>query len=226
MSAEGDVQSGINGLRLALANKRNELKRIQNQIQEFQDTLNKLVEPKLERVTKDHQTKSGKNAEYDSLVKSKENYRSQIMKEHSATLSKLKATEERIENRRNDIQTKKIATIQGPRFWFEKSRRDCELTLKLNQVSGDTDAGEKMKDDFEAKEAKVEELKKKLQEAKEKSIAIRNRNDTSEAPMKEKPTKNLENEISRAQVISLDLDEREERLTMRERLAKKNNNKE
>ena len=90
MAEKGDVQSGINELHLALANKRNELKRIQNQIQEFQDNLNKLVEPKLERVTTDHQTKSGKVAEYESLVKSKENYRSQIMSEHSETLSKLK----------------------------------------------------------------------------------------------------------------------------------------
>lgn len=92
MAEKGDVQSGINELHLALANKRNELKRIQNQIQEFQDNLNKLVEPKLERVTTDHQTKSGKVAEYESLVKSKENYRSQIMSEHSAMLSKLKVS--------------------------------------------------------------------------------------------------------------------------------------
>ena len=92
MAEKGDVQSGINELHLALANKRNELKRIQNQIQEYQDNLNKLVEPKLERVTIDHQSKSGKVAEYESLVKSKENYRSQIMSEHSETLSKLKVS--------------------------------------------------------------------------------------------------------------------------------------
>ena len=151
-----------------------------------------------------------------------------MLKMSPKKLTYLQATEERIENRRIDIQTKKLAKIQGPRFWFEKSRKDLEFAFKLNEITneGDTDAGEKMKDDFEAKEAKIEELKKKLMAAKEDSMAIQNRNDTSEAPMKEKPSKDLENEISKAQVTSLDLDEREERLTMRERMAKKTNDKE
>ena len=121
-----------------------------------------------------------------------------------------------------------MAKIQGPRFWFEKSRKDLEFAFKLNEITneGDTDAGEKMKDDFEAKEAKIEELKKKLMAAKEESMTIQNHNASDEAPMKEKPSKDLENEISKAQVTSLDLDEREERLTMRERMAKKTNDKE
>merc|ERR1719242_1059232 len=163
--------------------------------------------------------------ELESLLVSKEKCRLELMDEHSSALHSLKSMGELLDAMEEKIQDKKVEGNENSRFWIEKSRKDAELMMKLKMSGGgnNQDLIEKVHSSFEEKERILEDLKLRLQKSQDLAASMDAKNQEIELAMADKPLNEIEQSLAREQMRSMDLDEKEERLTMRQRLANRNN---
>ena len=106
------------------------------------------------------------------------------------------------------------------RFWIEKSRKDAELMMKLKMSGGENqDIFEKVHSSFEEKEKILEELKLRLKKSQDLAISLEAKNQGIKSAMADRSLNDIEQSLAREQMRSMDLDEKDERLAIRQRLA-------
>merc|ERR1711953_1092631 len=221
----GNVRGILSELQANVAKKKNDLASLENKIQECQISLNQLIEPKLQKLMQEKAEKERQVTELESLLVSKEKCRLELMDEHASALQSLKSMGESLEAMEEKIQDKKVEGIENSRFWIEKSRKDAELMMKLKMSGGgnNQDLIEKVHSSFEEKERILEDLKLRLQKSQDLAASMDAKNQEIKLAMADKPLNEIEQSLAREQMRSMDLDEKEERLTMRQRLANRNN---
>ena len=97
------------------------------------------------------------------------------------------------------------------------------MKLKMSGGGNNQDLIEKVHSSFEEKEKILEDLKLRLQKSQDFAASIDAKNQEIKLAMADKPLNEIEQSLAREQMRSMDLDEKEERLTMRQRLANRNN---
>jgi len=221
----GNVRGILSELQTNVARKKNDIASLENKIQERQTSLNQLIQPKLQKLAEEKEEKERQITELESLLVSKEKCRLELMDEHASALHSLKSMGESLEAMEEKIQDKKVEGIENSRFWIEKSRKDAELMMKLKMSGGgnNQDLIEKVHSSFEEKERILEDLKLRLQKSQDLAASIDAKNQEIKLAMADKPLNEIEQSLAREQMRSMDLDEKEERLTMRQRLANRNN---
>ena len=96
------------------------------------------------------------------------------------------------------------------------------MKLKMSGGGNNQDLIEKVHSSFEEKEKILEDLKLRLQKSQDLAASIDAKNQEIKLAMADKPLNEIEQSLAREQMRSMDLDEKEERLTMRQRLANRN----
>merc|ERR1712062_74904 len=158
--------------------------------------------------------------ELESLLVSKEKCRLELMDEHASALHSLKSIGELLDAMEEKIQDKKVEGIENSRFWIEKSRKDAQLMMKLKMSGeGNQELIEKVHSSFEEKEKILEDLKLRLQKSRDVVASVEAKNREIEIAMADRPMNEIEQSLEREQTRSMDLDEKEERLVLRQRLA-------
>ena len=97
------------------------------------------------------------------------------------------------------------------------------MKLKMSGGGNNQDLIEKAHSSFKEKERILEDLKLRLQKSQDLAASIDAKNQEIKLAMADKPLNEIEQSLAREQMRSMDLDEKEERLTMRQRLANRNN---
>ena len=92
------------------------------------------------------------------------------------------------------------------------------MKLKMSG-GGNQELIEKVHSSFEEKEKILEDLKLRLQKSRDVVASLEAKNREIEVAMADKPMNEIEQSIEREQTRSMDLDEKEERLVLRQRLA-------
>merc|ERR1711863_232459 len=98
--------------------------------------------------------------------------------------------------------------------WFEKSHKNFELMGKIS--SGDINSNISL----EEKEKVLRELQMKYENNQETLRTIAAQNKNLENQLNDKKYDDLETKLSKQQMLSFELDEREERFAMRQRFNK------
>jgi len=207
----GNVRGILSELQTNVARKKNDIAALDNKIQERQTSLNQLIQPKLQKLAEEKEEKERQITELESLLVSKEKCRLELMDEHASALHSLKSMGESLEAMEEKIQDKKVEGIENSRFWIEKSRKDAELMMKL-KMSG------------EEKEERLTMRQRMAMPPDNGRLAasIDAKNQEIKLAMADKPLNEIEQSLAREQMRSMDLDEKEERLAMRQRLANRN----
>merc|ERR1719479_373876 len=157
--------------------------------------------------------------ELESLLVSKEKCRLELMDEHSSALHSLKSMGELLDAMEEKIQDKKVEGIENSRFWIEKSRKDAQLMMKLKMSGGEyQDIFEKVHSSFEEKEKILKELKLRLKKSQDLAISMEAKNQGIKSAMADRSLNDIEQSLAREQMRSMDLDEKDERLAIRQRL--------
>ena len=89
------------------------------------------------------------------------------------------------------------------------------MKLKMSGGGNNQDLIEKVHSSFEEKERILEDLKLRLQKSQDLAASIDAKNQEIKLAMADKPLNEIEQSFAREQMRSIDLDEKEERLTMR-----------
>ena len=92
------------------------------------------------------------------------------------------------------------------------------MKLKMSG-GGNQELIEKVHSSFEEKEKILEDLKLRLQKSRDMAASVEAKNRKIEIAMADKPMNEIEQSLVREQTRSMDLDEKEERLVLRQRLA-------
>ena len=89
----------------------------------------------------------------------------------------------------------------------------------MSGVNGNQDIFEKVHSSFEEKEKILEELKLRLKKSQAMAVSMEAKNREIEFAMADKSLNEIEQSLVREQMRSMDLDEKDERLAIRQRLA-------
>jgi len=208
----GNVRGILSELQTNVARKKNDIAALDNKIQERQTSLNQLIQPKLQKLAEEKEEKERQITELESLLVSKEKCRLELMDEHASALHSLKSMGESLEAMEEKIQDKKVEGIENSRFWIEKSRKDAELMMKL-----------KMSGEEKEERLTMRQCMAMPPDNGRLAASIDAKNQEIKLAMADKPLNEIEQSLAREQMRSMDLDEKEERLTMRQRLANRNN---
>merc|ERR1712141_183857 len=216
----GNVRGILSELQTNVARKKNDIAALDNKIQERQTSLNQLIQPKLQKLAEEKEEKERQITELESLLVSKEKCRLELMDEHASALHSLKSMGESLEAMEEKIQDKKVEGVENSRFWIEKSRKDAELMMKLKMSGGENqDIFEKVHSSFEEKEKILEELKLRLKKSQDLAVSMEAKYREIEFAMADKSLNEIEQSLAREQIRSMDLDEKDERFAIRQRLA-------
>ena len=101
---------------------------------------------------------------------------------------------------------------------LENKIQECQIFLDSMEI-GYQELIEKVHSSFEEKEKILEDLKLKLQKSRDVVASLEAKNREIEVAMADKPMNEIEQSLEREQTRSMDLDEKEERLVLRQRLA-------
>ena len=242
-----NVHGILRELQMNVARKKNDLASLEDKIKECQISLNQLIQPKLQKLVEEKEEKERQFTELESLLVSKEKCRLEIMDAHSSDLHRLKSMGKSLETFEEKILDKKLEGVENSRFffslfpppspnqakmsffkanffnrlWIEKSRNGAELMMKLKMsgVNGNQDIFEKVHSSFEEKEKILEELKLRLKKSQAMAVSMEAKNREIEFAMADKSLNEIEQSLAREQMRSMDLDEKDERLAIRQRLA-------
>ena len=94
------------------------------------------------------------------------------------------------------------------------------MKLKMSGGGNNQDLIEKVHSSIKEKERILENLKLRLQKSQDLAASIDAKNQEIKLAMADKPLSEIEQSLAREQMRSVDLDEKEERLTMRQRKSK------
>ena len=92
------------------------------------------------------------------------------------------------------------------------------MKLKMSG-EGNHELIEKVHSSFEEKEKILEELKLRLKKSQDLAISMEAKNQGIEFAMADRSLNEIEQSLAREQMRSMDLDEKDERLAIRQRLA-------